>query len=114
MRNYLQLIGRLTKDPEFKKIGEHDLANCSMAYNKNKDQSFFIDINAWRDLAEKLMQYKKGELVMVSGELDIQSYTLEGNLKTKTILVLKFIQPVSYKQKQTDSNTIDENGDKIF
>jgi single-stranded DNA-binding protein len=103
MRNYLQLIGRLTKDPEFKKVGEHDLANCSMAYNKNKDQSFFIDINAWRDSAEKLMQYKKGELVIVSGELDVQSYTVEGNSKTKAVLVLKFIQLVLYKQKQNDS-----------
>jgi single-stranded DNA-binding protein len=100
MRNHLQLIGRLTKEPEFKKVGEHDLASCSMAYNKNKDQSFFIDINAWRDSAERLMQYKKGELVLISGELDVQSWEKDGVKHSKSILVMKFIQPVSYKPKE--------------
>lgn len=99
MRNCLQLIGRITKDPEFKKVGEHDLATSSMAYNKNKEQSWFIDINAWRDSAEKLMQYKKGELVLISGELDIQTWEKEGVKHSKQILVMKFIQPLSYKQK---------------
>lgn len=106
MRNSLQLIGRLTKDPEFKKVGEHDLANCSMAYNKNKDASFFIDISAWRDSAEKLMNYKKGELVLISGELDIQSWEKDGIKYNKPLLVMKFIQPVSYKQKQQTEEEI--------
>lgn len=97
MRNVVQLIGRITKDPEFKVINGKDFASTSLAYNKSKENVFFIDLNFWEKIASKSMKYEKGELVLVSGDLDIQSWEKDGIRHTKTLINVRFIQPMSYK-----------------
>lgn len=110
MRNQIILTGRLTKDPEVKTTANELLVVCSLAYNKNKDSSWFIDFNAWGQLADKLKLYKKAELVQIAGELDIQSWEKDGQKFSKPIINLKFIQPVTYKQL----NNINNDEEKVF
>jgi single-stranded DNA-binding protein len=106
MRNQLQLICRITKDPEYKAINGDDFATCSIAYNKSKDKSWFLDITAWKETATKLMDYKKGELVILSGELDVQTWEKDGIKHVKPIMVLRYIQPMSYKNKKEDEKEV--------
>jgi len=87
MRNVLQLIGRLTKDPERRPVGDKLLVTCSMAYNVNKNKSWFIDVNAWDKAAEQLSKLRKGDLVLLHGNLDIQSWDdNHGNKRSKAII----------------------------
>lgn len=110
MRNQLILTGRLTKDPEPKTVNSELLVVCSMAYNKNKDSSWFIDFNAWGNMAEKLKPYKRGELVQIAGELDVQSWEKDGQKFIKPIVNIKFIQPVTYKQLEKSAT----DDDRVF
>jgi single stranded DNA-binding protein len=87
MRNYIQLICRLTKDPESKPVGDKKLCIASAAYNVTREKSWFIDINSWDKSAEKFLKYKKGDLVIVQGSLDIQSWEdKNGNRRTKPLI----------------------------
>jgi single-stranded DNA-binding protein len=114
MRNQLILTGRLTKDPEPKTVNSELLVVCSMAYNKNKDSSWFIDFNAWGNMAEKLKPYKRGELVQIAGELDVQSWEKDGQKFTKPIVNIKFIQPVTYKQLEKSDTSTAKDDDRVF
>jgi single-stranded DNA-binding protein len=120
MRNYIQLIGRLTKDPE--KASINILVKSSMVYNKTKDQSFFIDIQAWDKSANALLRYKKGDLVLISGSLDIQTWDdKNGGKRSKAIINVNYSIKIpkdddisipdsnnTYKQKYTIDNIEEE------
>lgn len=83
MLNRIILIGRLTRDPELK-YTTNGTAICrfTLAVNRryNRDEADFIDIVAWRGLAENCANYlSKGRLAAVEGRLQIRSYeTQEG------------------------------------
>lgn len=67
-------IGRLTADPQIKDVGGKQIANFSIAINRsfNKDQTDFISCVVWGKSAEYIGKYgKKGQLVSVEGELNI-------------------------------------------
>lgn len=67
-------IGRLTADPQIKDVGGKQLANFSIAINRsfNKEQTDFISCVVWGKTAEYIGKYgKKGQLVSVDGELNI-------------------------------------------
>lgn len=82
MYNRIILIGRLTRDPELRYTPSgQPVASFSLAVDrpfKSQDgqkQTDFIDIVAWRKLAERVGQYAtKGRLVAVEGRLQIRSY----------------------------------------
>ena len=80
--NRVELLGRLTKDPELKKT-QSGLSVCSftLAVNrpKKKDQeeqeADFISCVAWRQSAEYLSQYgQKGSMAAVEGRIQTRSY----------------------------------------
>lgn len=68
-------VGRLVKDPELKTVGkDKTLANFSIAINRayQKDATDFLNCTVWGKTAEYLSKYaKKGQLVAVEGELNI-------------------------------------------
>lgn len=102
MRNQIILIGRLTKDPELKGTGNKTFAVCSLAYNKNKDSVWYIDFTAWEQNADKLKTYKKGDLVQVTGDFEIQSWTTDEGTKSKPTINMRYITLVTYRtDKQT-------------
>ena len=76
--NNVILIGRLTRDPEFKTVGQTSLANFSIANNRSymdngtrKDAVNYFECIVWGKLAEILKQYGgKGKQIMVEGRLE--------------------------------------------
>jgi single-strand DNA-binding protein len=90
-------IGRLVRDAEIKELkGGKQLANFSIAITRayNKEQTDFINCVAWGKTAEYLGKYaKKGQLVSVDGELNIDKvndkYYTKVNASSVSILSSK-------------------------
>lgn len=90
-------IGRLVRDTEIKELkGGKQLANFSIAITRayNKEQTDFINCVAWGKTAEYLGKYaKKGQLVSVDGELNIDKvndkYYTKVNASSVSILSSK-------------------------
>ena len=96
MYNRIILIGRLTRDPELRYVPSGaPVANFTLAVDRPfRDQqgnreTDFIDIVAWRKLAEQVSQYmSKGRMVAVEGRLQIRSYETQDGQKRKVAEVV--------------------------
>ena len=92
MLNHIDIMGRLTTDPEMRNTGNGvPVASFSLAVDrdrKNKGtgerEADFIRCTAWRSTAEFVSKYfKKGQLAVVSGRLRIELWTdQQGNKRT--------------------------------
>lgn len=90
MLNRIILIGRLTRDPEMRTVGEHTVANFSLAVDRpfanqqGEREADFIDCVAWRKLGETVGNHlTKGRLVAVEGRLQIRSYEAQDGSKRR-------------------------------
>jgi single-strand DNA-binding protein len=96
MLNHIVLMGRLTRDPEMRRTGsgvavvsftiacERDLKNSN-----GEKETDFIDVTAWRNTAEFVEKYfSKGRMAVVSGRLQIRSWTDKDGNKRKTAEVV--------------------------
>ena len=96
MLNRIILIGRLTRDPELRYVPSgHPVASFTLAVDRpfanqqGERQTDFIDIVAWRRLAEQVTQHlNKGRLVAVEGRLQIRSYETQDGQKRKAAEVV--------------------------
>jgi single-strand DNA-binding protein len=94
--NRIILIGRLTRDPELRYVPSGaPVASFTLAVDRPfRDQqgnreTDFIDIVAWRKLAEQVSQYmSKGRMVAVEGRLQIRSYETQDGQKRKVAEVV--------------------------
>lgn len=114
MLNKVSLVGRLTKDPELRYLGNGTpVANFTLAVDrifKNKEgkkETDFLNIVIWRKQAENCANYiGKGSLVAVSGRIQSRSYdTAEGQRRYITEIVadeVHFLE--SKKSKNRDYN----------
>lgn len=70
--NSLSLSGHLVKDFELIK----GIAKSSIAINTWDKKTFYVDLIAFKNTAEYIIKakFKKGELIVVSGELYVNSY----------------------------------------
>lgn len=78
--NKVMLKGRLTADPELKKVGDEGIrvAEFSIAVDRrfDRDKTDFINCQAWRKTAELIEKhFTKGKEILVVGELHIDKYT---------------------------------------
>lgn len=84
--NKIIIKGRLTADPEPKKTpGDVSVCTFSVAVNRRfqKDKTDFINCEAWRTTADFISNYfKKGQEIMLTGELHIDSYEKDGIKRT--------------------------------
>lgn len=96
MLNRIILIGRLTRDPELRYVPSgHPVASFTLAVDRSfvnqqgERGTDFIDIVAWRKLAEQVTQHlSKGRLVAVEGRLQIRSYETQDGQKRKVAEVV--------------------------
>lgn len=96
MLNRIILIGRLTRDPELRYVPSgQPVASFSLAVDRpfanqqGERETDFIDIVAWRRLAEQVSQHlSKGRLVAVEGRLQIRSYETQDGQKRKVAEVV--------------------------
>jgi single-strand DNA-binding protein len=111
MINRVILVGRLTKDPELRYTPSGvAVATFTLAVNRpfknqqNETEADFINIVAWRQLAELCANYlKKGSQTALEGRLQTRSYeNKEGKKVYVTEVVADNVQFLSPKK--------DENG----
>ena len=82
MLNKIDLMGRLTADPELRRTANGiEVASCAVACDrdiKDKDgnrPTDFFDVVAWRGTAKFLCDYwRKGDMIAVSGRLQTRSW----------------------------------------
>jgi len=97
MLNHIVLMGRLTRDPELRRTGSGvAVASFTLAVDRDfggKDggekETDFIDCVAWRQTGEFVSKYfTKGRMAVVSGRLQIRSWTDKDGNKRRTAEVL--------------------------
>lgn len=76
--NKIQIIGRLTADPELKSTGSGvQVCSFTVAVNRrfNRDETDFFPVTVWRDAAVNCNKFlAKGSQVGVCGSLQIRRY----------------------------------------
>lgn len=120
--NSVILVGRLTKDPEVKYVGEKNIlvTNFTLAVDrKSKKESKgqktdFIRIEAWKEAADICAnKIKKGNLVSVKGELRIDEYLdKEENRRYSTKITTYNVTLLEHSKKQVNGIDIFE-GEKV-
>lgn len=96
MLNHIVLMGRLTKDPELRRTGSGlPVTTFTLAVDRDfstkgqEKETDFIDITAWRATAEFVSKYfTKGRMAVVSGRLQIRSWTDKDGNKRRSAEVL--------------------------
>ncbi len=70
-------VGRATQDVELSETASgHKVAHVSIALNHGADRTSYIEVEVWDAYAETVAKsVKKGSLLTVSGELDLNSYS---------------------------------------
>ncbi len=92
MLNHIVIMGRLTRDPEYRTTGSGtSVANFTVAVDRDfsaqgqEKETDFIDCVAWRKTGEFVTKYfTKGSLIVVSGRLQIRSWTDKDGNKRRT------------------------------
>ncbi len=95
--NAVMVMGRLVRDPELK-YSQNGLPVCNMRLAANRkyrkadgtpgESTLFVDVNAWRRLAELCSQYlKKGREVFVAGQLVQSQWTDKNGQKQSRIRI---------------------------
>ena len=97
MLNHITIMGRLTRDPELRRTGS-GIAVASFTVAVDRDfggrdggerETDFIDCVAWRNTGEFVSKYfTKGSMAVVSGRLQIRSWTDKDGNKRRTAEVV--------------------------
>ena len=96
MLNHITIMGRLTRDPELRRTGS-GIAVASFTVAVDRDmapqgqdrETDFIDCVAWRQTGEIVAKYfTKGRMIVVSGRLQIRSWTDKDGNKRRTAEVV--------------------------
>ena len=96
MLNHIVLMGRLTRDPEFRRTPAGvAVATFSIAVDRDfssgsgEKETDFIDIVTWRNTAEFVSRsFSKGRMIVVSGRLQIRTWNdKEGNKRRSSEVI---------------------------
>lgn len=104
--NNVNLIGRLTKDPELK-FGQSGKAysrfSLAVARPHSKGEADFINCVAFGKTAEAIGEYlKKGGKVGISGRLQMNKYEVNGEKRTTYDVVIETIEFLENKNKDVE------------
>ena len=97
MLNHITIMGRLTRDPELRRTGSGiAVASFTVAVDRDfggrdggEKETDFIDCVAWRHTGEFVSKYfTKGSMIVVSGRLQIRSWTDKDGNKRRTAEVV--------------------------
>ena len=107
--NIVMLIGRLTSDPELKQNEKYTQCKFTLAVNRLKEGTDFINCIAWNKQAELINKYlKKGSQVAIDGRIQTGSYEgKNGKVYTTDVIVqnMYFIGTYGFesgKEKEDD------------
>ena len=95
MLNHIVVMGRLTRDPEFRKTASGvSVTSFTVAVDRDFSQdgqkeTDFLDVVAWRNTAEFAAKYfTKGRMAVVSGRLQIRNWEDKEGNKRRTAEIL--------------------------
>ena len=96
MLNRIELIGRLTRDPELRYMSNgHPMAQFTVAVDRDfrnaagERDADFVNCVAWRKLAEQVGQYcTRGRLIAVEGRLQVRSYETQDGARRRVTEVI--------------------------
>ena len=113
MLNHIVIMGRLTRDPELRRTATGVAAtNFSVAVERDfksdsgAKETDFIDCVAWRQTGEFVNKYfKRGSMIVVSGRLQIRSWTdKDGNKRRSAEVVADSCYFGETKKTESESN----------
>lgn len=113
MLNHIVIMGRLVRDPELRRTGSGvAVTNFSIAVDRDfgksesgEKETDFIDCVAWRQTGEFVSKYfTKGRMAVVSGRLQVRSWTdKDGNKRRTAEVVADNVYFGDSKKDDTDS-----------
>ena len=115
--NHITVMGRLTRDPELRRAGDGKaVANFTVAcerdfgQNGQKETDYF-DCVAWRQTGEFVSKYfRKGSMIVVSGRLQIRSWTDKDGNKRKSAEIVADNCYFGESKKSAESNGVTVSG----
>ncbi|PTI22624.1 single-stranded DNA-binding protein [Staphylococcus warneri] len=119
MINRVVLVGRLTKDPEFRTAQNGvSVATFTLAVNRNfknkngEQQADFINVVVFRQQAENVNNYlTKGNLAGVDGRIQSRSYeNKEGQRVYVTEVLADSVQFLEPKNNQSNNQSQQQSG----
>ena len=111
MLNHITIMGRFTKDPELRRTPTGTaVTSFTLAVDRDfadkqsgKKETDFIECVAWRQTGEFVDKYfSKGRMAVVSGRLQIRTWTDKDGNKRKTAEVN--VENVYFGDSKTESN----------
>lgn len=87
MLNTITIMGRLTKDPDYRQTLPGNIPMVTFALAVERDakgqdgnkQTDFIYVVAWRGTADFVQKYfRKGQMAIVTGRLQVNTYEVDG------------------------------------
>ena len=121
--NKVILIGRLTRDPELKTIGETSVAKFSLAVgssykkgNEKVEETSFFDCEVWGKLADVLGQYAtKGKQLAIEGKLKQETWSSQDGKKASKVKIrVENFQLLGGKSEASSvPNSIEEMGTEV-
>ena len=110
--NKVIIKGRLTATPELKTTStDIYVTDFSVAVNRrfNKEQTDFINCQAWRQTAEFISKYfEKGQELLVVGELHIEKWDKDGETRYSTRVVVDEVDFCGNKSENKTHTTDDD------
>ena len=111
--NTIVLKGNVTRDAEVKKVGQSGIALCKLGMavtnyikkpgqEKPEEETCFIDIVCWGDLAERVGAFRKGEGIVVHGRLKMESWQDKqtGATRTKHVIAPQTVEAIARLEGQ--------------
>jgi single-strand DNA-binding protein len=121
--NKVMLIGRLTRDPDFKSVKGTSVANFSLANNRSysmnnerKEETHYFDCEVWGKLAEVLRDYgKKGKQIAVEGRLAQSTWdTPDGKKASKIRIRVETFQLLGGSSGTSTPSSTFDNGAPVY
>ena len=99
--NQVSLVGRLTRDPEGKDVGNGRVVEFSLAVNGSKETVAFFDVSAWDKTGAIIEEYaRKGKQVAVTGRLVQDRWeAADGQKRSKVTINANSVQLLGSKDE---------------
>ena len=116
MINTVVLTGRLTKDIELRRTTSgKTCTSFTLAVNRNKQETDFINCVAWNNWAELLEKYtRKGSQIGVEGRIQTRNYDDKNGKKIYVTEVLAnkitFLEPIKSDTSDFDKGVTNTQG----
>lgn len=124
--NNVQLMGRLTKEPEIRYLESGtSVARFTLAVDKNLSKekreemeskgqptADFISCVAWGALGDTVAKYSgKGLRLLINGRIQTGSYEKDGERRYTTDVVVNSLQIIDWKNSSTNTNNTETYDD---